>query len=384
MSEFQCYKFKTIDRPLNDSEKQAVNDLSSRGHVTSTSATFIYHYSDFRHNAATVLEKYFDAHLYFSNWGTKKLMFRLPAKLVDAKALWKYCYEDKWGSNHITVRRREEYYILEMLISDEEGGGWMEEDDYDLGDFARIREDILNGDYRALYLLWVKFSSEQFDEDEEGDNDELEEDDKIAPPPVPPNLKKLTSALKSFIDFFEIDTDLVSAAQAASKVAVTPVYDYENLLSQLPNNEQLDWLKRLLKGEQRLEVQLKKRLERLENAPPPPPTFNVTSAQLIKQSKVEEKNRLEREAEAAKAAHIAKMKKLAAERAIHWKSVTFNLDRKTGKSYDLATEVLKDLKELAIYEDDLPYFQKQIFILKEKYGRSRVLIQRWEKAGLFQ
>lgn len=81
MGEFQCYKFKTIDRPLNESERREVDGLSSRGQVTGHSATFIYHYSDFRHNPATVLEKYFDAMIYFANWGTKRLMFRMPAAI---------------------------------------------------------------------------------------------------------------------------------------------------------------------------------------------------------------------------------------------------------------------------------------------------------------
>ncbi len=76
MGEFQCYKFKTIDRPLTESERREVDALSSRGEVSSTSATFIYHYSDFRHKPETVFEKYFDAMLYFTNWGTRRLMFR--------------------------------------------------------------------------------------------------------------------------------------------------------------------------------------------------------------------------------------------------------------------------------------------------------------------
>ena len=382
MSEFQCHKFKTIDRPLTNAERDAVDALSSRGHVTSTSATFIYHYSNFRHSPETVLEKYFDAYLYFTNWGTKQLMFRLPADLVDAEALWKYCYEDDWGSSYTKVRRRGDYYILDMNFSEEEGGGWMEEEDYDLGDLARIREDILKGDYRALYLLWVKFSNESIDEDEEED-DEIMDDEDMAPPPVPPNLKKLTGALKSFIDFFEIDQDLVSAAQSASSAVAAPVYDYEKLLSQLPDSERLDWLKRLLKGEQRLEVLLKKRLEKLPTAPPAPTAPTITPTQLLKQQKVETESRLKQETKAAKVAHLAKMKKLALQEGSLWKSVTFNIERRTGKSYELATETLKELKELAEHEDNMVIFRRQMTDLKEKYGRSKALIGRWEEAGLF-
>ncbi|MEL7222055.1 MAG: hypothetical protein AAGJ93_12100, partial [Bacteroidota bacterium] len=96
MGEFQCYKFRTISRALTPSERQEVEALSSRGHVTNTSATFIYNYSDFRHSIETVLANYFDIALYFTNWGTKKLLFRLPKKLVNKKDLTLYLYEGEW------------------------------------------------------------------------------------------------------------------------------------------------------------------------------------------------------------------------------------------------------------------------------------------------
>ena len=48
--------------------------------------------------------------------------------------------------------------------------------------------DIINNDYRSLYLAWL-FCVQM----EEMEDDELE-------PPVPPNLADLNAPLKSFID----------------------------------------------------------------------------------------------------------------------------------------------------------------------------------------
>lgn len=48
MSEFQQHQFRTIDQPLDSKQLKRIRALSSRGHVTSTSATFVYHYSSFR------------------------------------------------------------------------------------------------------------------------------------------------------------------------------------------------------------------------------------------------------------------------------------------------------------------------------------------------
>jgi hypothetical protein len=53
-------------------------------------------------------------------------------------------------------------------------------------------------------------------------------------PPVPANLKKLSAALKAFIEFFEIETDLVAAIQSVSRSTKQPEVNYKNLLRELP------------------------------------------------------------------------------------------------------------------------------------------------------
>lgn len=373
MGEFQCYKFKTIDRPLNESERREVDGLSSRGHVTSNSATFIYHYSDFRHNPATVLAKYFDAMMYFANWGTKRLMFRLPADLVDAGEVSRYCREDEYREKYIQLEQRGAYYLLDIVYNDEEGGGWMEEEDYDIDDLAPLRDDILNGDYRALYLAWAHFSQLSEDEEEPSENNA---------PPVPPNLKNLTAALKAFIDFFEIGGDLVAAAQSASPDRRASEVDYDELLLQLSEKERNEWLSRLLKGEPRLELLLKKRLEKLSPRPAGPALPELSPAELRKLSAEKEQERIAREKAEAQAAHVRRMQTLAGQEADLWKGVIYNIDRKTGKSYDLATESLKDLKALAVFQGNEATFQAKIEELRQQYARRTGLIKRWEEAGL--
>jgi hypothetical protein len=378
MSEFQCYKFKTIDRSLTESERRDVNALSSRGQVTSTSATFIYHYSDFRHKPETVLEKYFDAMLYYSNWGTRRLMFRLPAKLVDEKALKPYLYEEEYYC-HIDLLKRGEFCLLDIQFDQEEGDGWMEENDYDLGDLAPLRDDFLNGDYRALYLAWVSFAQcEGRDED-----DEIEEVQDRKTPPLPPNMKRMSAALKAFTRFFEMDDDLVSAAQALSPDSAATALDYEKLLVQLPEKERVEWLSRLLKSEPRLDVQLRKRLEQFAPKGAALKPVQVTGSELKSLTAQKERERKEREAAEARKKHVQRMKQLVPQEQALWKSVPFDLERQTGKSYDLATEALKDLKDLAEYQGKKEAFRERMLELRKEYARRTALISRWEKAGLF-
>jgi len=67
-----------------------------------------------------------------------------------------------------------------------------------------LRDDILRGDYRALYLAWLKTL-------------EMENLlDSVTEPPVPPGLNKLSPALRTFVDFFEIDEFLIRLAAEAS------------------------------------------------------------------------------------------------------------------------------------------------------------------------
>jgi hypothetical protein len=261
MSEFQCYQFKSFDRPLTEDERKEVGTWSSRAQVTSTSATFIYHYGSFRKSPESAVELYFDAMIYFANWGTRRLLFRLPASLIDAKALKKFCIENDWSSDFISFQKKGAVYLLDLHLSNEEGGVWMEEDDFDIDVLGKIRDDLMEGDYRTLYLLWAKFAADAPDED---DADEDDKPDKVlSPPPVPPNLKKLNATLKAFIEFFEIDDSIVSAAQAASVERAKEVIDYKKLLKLLPDKERIEWLERVIDGEAKLGVQLKKRLEKM-------------------------------------------------------------------------------------------------------------------------
>jgi len=90
MSEYQYYEFQAIDRPLTEEEQDEICQLSSRVEPTSTQATFVYHYSSFRHDPKKVLANYFDIMLYMANWGSKRMMFRFPQSLVDLDQLEQY------------------------------------------------------------------------------------------------------------------------------------------------------------------------------------------------------------------------------------------------------------------------------------------------------
>ncbi len=83
------------------------------------------------------------------------------------------CVEDL-----IAVSEINNFVILEISINDEEGFGWIEGEG-NLSSLIGLRQEILQGDYRLLYLAWLKAITYL-----ELDEEELE-------PPVPPGLDKL-------------------------------------------------------------------------------------------------------------------------------------------------------------------------------------------------
>ncbi len=87
MGEYQYYEFRAIDRPLSDKDRADLRARSTRARITATSFTNSYEWGDFKGDPAKLMQRWFDLHLYSSNWGTHRLMIRLPKRLVQRKAL---------------------------------------------------------------------------------------------------------------------------------------------------------------------------------------------------------------------------------------------------------------------------------------------------------
>ncbi|MBT2480466.1 hypothetical protein [Streptomyces sp. ISL-94] len=67
MSEYQYYEFQALDRPLSGDQREALRSVSSCARITATSFTNEYHWGDLRGNPLTLVERYFDAHLYVAS-----------------------------------------------------------------------------------------------------------------------------------------------------------------------------------------------------------------------------------------------------------------------------------------------------------------------------
>ena len=380
MSEYQYYEWQTVDRILTAEEQAAVNRLSSHIDVSSSQAVVTYNWGNFKHSPKEVLLKYFDAHFYLANWGSLRLMFRFPTGLIDESDIEPYCVDE-----YISFETIGEYQVLDLDFNPEDGGGWMEPD-ASLSHFIRLRADILDGDYRLLYLAWLKAMTFYG----VPDDDEYEEDDADYPiydrePPVPPGLKKLSPALQSFVHVFEIDPFLVRvAAEASPDPKEALAVDYASLVGRLSRAECDDFLTHLAEGEAGVALRLRKRLAAFLPQPQRPQSAQPrTIQQLLRRAEQLEKAEKQRQTEAARQKHIAEMKALAAQEEQTWNRVEDLLEngRRIASVYDEATGLLEKLQQLSEFQDTRDVFQQRLRRLAEKYSARSALMSRWRVKG---
>ena len=237
MSEYQYYEFVAIDEPLTPKQMAELRSRSSRANITPTSFVNDYQWGDLKGDPVDWMRKYFDAHVYVANWCTCCLYLRVPKDAFDAGTLQVFETESVFS-----VDGTKTHWLLEWTLSEndnygrfaeEDGRGWM-------GRLTPLRDELLRGDMRSLYLGWLAAVS----------NGEV--DDEATEPPPPPGLSRLTAAQRSLAEFLEVDEDLLTAAGLSDQQAIKPDSKSDAKLdvwiTELPTAENTAMLKLLLTG----------------------------------------------------------------------------------------------------------------------------------------
>ena len=201
MSEYQYYEFLAVDRPLSSREMSELRGLSTRARINSTSFTNEYHWGDFKGDPLKLMKHYFDLHLYLGFWSTGIFMVRLPNDAVpeelDELLGIDGLLEFDWTDSHCLIS-----WILQESEFNENFG---EDDAPDwLPRLAPIREELLRGDFRGLYIAWLAAV-----------NLEIIEDDETEPISAA-GLGRLTPAQQALAEFMEVDADLLAGAALGS------------------------------------------------------------------------------------------------------------------------------------------------------------------------
>ncbi|MGD0487822.1 MAG: hypothetical protein ABSB94_11580 [Syntrophorhabdales bacterium] len=195
MSEYQYYEFQAVDRPLTRQQMSELRGYSTRAEITPTRFVNSYNWGSFKGNAEQWMERYFDAHLYFANWGTRILMLRIPERLLDKEVLEEYCADETGLSFHLAAGS----FILSFTSEVEDHDP--SQDEGALSSILPVRSGLMRGDHRALYLGWLLAVQSG------------EVDDETPEPRLPSGLRHLDASLEALADFLRIDRDLLWVRQ---------------------------------------------------------------------------------------------------------------------------------------------------------------------------
>jgi hypothetical protein len=368
VSEYQYYEFAAVDRPLDGRQLDELRALSTRADITSTSFVNSYQWGSFRGDPRVMMEKYFDGFLYLANWGTHELMLRLPARLLDLDEARNFCLVESvscWASRGNVV--------LAAVSEDENGDFYDEGGEGALGPILPVRAEVMSGDLRALYLLWlVGVQTEQLD------GDELE-------PPVPAGLGALSGSQTALAEFLRVDRDLIAAAAEGSEAALPPGPDIDAWVASLAAHERDALLIKLLRGDDPHLRALTLRRAGASSSGERRRTVNeLLSAAEIRRNARLAAERARREVAAAEreralaAARERRVTALRAEGEGVWRRIAALVATKKPAEYDRTVDLLVDLRDACPEKE----FRRRISELRDEHRRKPSLLDRLDRAGL--
>ncbi|WP_051161840.1 hypothetical protein [Nocardia brevicatena] len=221
MSEYRYYEFVAVDRPLDDRQRAEVRALSSRARLTDTAFVDEYEEGDFPGDPVRMVERYYDAHVYLTNEGTRRFVLRLPKHVLAVDTVEEYCLD-----GHMAAWTSGGNLVLELTSEDEEDEEDREPQGW-LPAILGIRAELAAGDLRPLYLAWLAgYGTWERDEwaFDRAHDDEPE-------PSVPPGLNELTTPQRELADFLRLDEDLLHVAASASPPLASAADDPHALVS---------------------------------------------------------------------------------------------------------------------------------------------------------
>ena len=384
MSEYQYYEFIAIDEPLTPKQMAELRSRSSRADITPTSFVNDYQWGDLKGDPVDWMRRYFDAHVYVANWCTCRLYLRVPKDAFDAEALRIFETESVFSVDSMKPHWLIKWDLGEGdnydRFAEEDGRGWMSR-------LTPLRDELLRGDTRSLYLGWLAGVSAG------------EVDGKITEPPPPPGLSRLTAAQRSLAKFLEVDEDLLTAAGLSDQKAVKP--DSKNeaerdaWIAELPAAERTAILKLLLTGHaQQAERRLKMRFlawqrEQQPIGEPEPRCRTVIELRELAASAAE--TRVKQETARRKRADAERQAKresylrtVASDFDRWWRDADKRAERGIASAYDEVRRALADLSEAYTLCASRTDFDRKLAQFMARHGKRSALARRLVDAGLWK
>lgn len=367
MSEYQCYEFVALDRPLTAKQMAELRALSTRAEISPTRFWNEYQWGDLKADPAKLMERYFDAHLYFANWGTRRLMLRVAKARVDAKALKPY-----FDVGHAACLTSVGEHVLIDLGSDTEEPEGDDQSHGSLAALSPLRAELTRGDLRPAYLAWLLAV--------DGNN----VDDDAEEPPVPARLAELTAAQQAMIEFLRIDVDLVAAAARGSAARTDDGAPFRRWLAALSDKQKNAWLRRAAdEPDLALGSELLRAFRATEKGDRPGARRTIgelralAAAQRVARENAEA-TRARKARDAADAARQRHLTALVRKVEVAWTKLEKLVE---AKRYDEAATLAVDLRDLATRDGTAAGFASRFEAMRKRQLRRRGFFDRWKRAN---
>jgi hypothetical protein len=355
---------------LDKKQLAYMRQQSSRAEITEWEFTNEYHFGDFRGNAEEMLRRGYDVHLHYANFGIRRLMFRLPGGLPCDRKLFEAFQPDDGVAWH--ADKKGPGGILEINPEgDADSFDELFEVEGLLNEIAPIRDMLMAGDLRPLYLAWLACPTE----------------DEALEPPVPAGLGEKNGPLEEMAAFYDIHQDLIAAA-AEQSPPLSKTIDAgaatKGWIAQQSPDDLRELVERLLAGNERaIRAEILARVRAEAPAvgwPTAEPTR--TLGQLRQLAAGVGSRRVAREKKAVEAARQKRLKKIAADPDKLVAEVRKLVKLRSTSEYERAARELADLREALGPEAGPPRARAVAEELRRANPTLKLLVAALRKQGL--
>ena len=371
MSEYQYYEFAALDGPISDEGMTYARGCSSRAEVARVHGRNVYNVGGFSGSVDRLL-RYYDADFYIANWGTVRFALSFPEGVFDPEGIEAYARGHEEYENTLTIGSNGTRTIVWWERQEEGGWGWTEGEGI-LSHLSGIREELMRGDFRALFLGWLAdFRPEEWRDPR---------DNAVLVPPIPAGLDCLTPALQTLIEHLPVDQDALTVAAGQATGGMPKRTPISHVIDALPVSDMKALLVRVAEGDGSRVMSELNRLTYPHTEPVAGETLTcvefATKAIEIREA------RLKKEAKAA----AAKRRREAAARKRHLKTVLERADaiwagldplmeEKKASAYDRVATQLREMHEAYEQAGRGGDFQNRLVAFREAYSRRPAMMRR--------
>lgn len=283
----------------------------------------------------------------------------------------------------VSVRASGSHVILDIGRDEVDVGDWDDGSGW-LASLAPLRADLLDGDFSLFHLLWLI-------EVEAGAIAGNATEPASSPGP-------LSAPLAALAEFLGAGRDVLAAAYGTGSPARRDEPDLKRVravLAEMPDVDKMAYLLRLYEGDDpHLGMELRRRCR--QGAAPASRKAAArlrTADEVLRQADqiISERRRAKEERAAAERRRRAAEEAKARAQHLHalaqrgerpWRDIEELITLRNASSYDRATTLLADLKEIAATARRSDEFARRVADIAERHAQKRRFMARLTKAGI--